>query len=205
MRIASLKPESAVTLPALALGLIVLAAGTVNAQKEPADNTLRPLDALGMTYAALSSHLGPCKSECRQHEKEAKQGYRATFEVPPYSYTVEGGKVVEVMITADSFEGFVAEAKEKWGQPTSLTYQILADQDGTEARYGVAHWDLPGGVVADARQIPVPGKVIGVTKLHLGGPPVLLTQKEPATEGALVIISNPSSQRTEKPKPRPLL
>jgi hypothetical protein len=158
-----------------------------------------------MPYAKLMPYLEPCKSECRQHEKEAKMGYRVTFEFPPYAYTVEGGKVVEVMITAASFEDFVAEGKEKCGPPTSLVYQAVPNPDGPDLNNGQARWELPGGVVVDARQSPVPGRVVDVTKLQLGGKTVMLTQKEPATQGALVFISNPSAQHSEKPKPKRLL
>jgi len=189
----------------LLLWCALFVAASVQAQKMPVNNALRPLDALGMPYAKLMPYLEPCKSECRQHEKEAKIGHRVTFEFPPYAYTVEGGKVVEVMITAASFDDFVAEGKEKWGPPTSLFYQVVANPDGPDSKNGEAHWELPGGVVVDARQTPMPGKVVDVTKLQLGGKTVMFTQKEPATEGALVFITNPSAQRLEKPKPRPLL
>jgi hypothetical protein len=189
----------------LLLWCVLFLAASAQAQKSPAANAPRPLDALGMPYAKLMPYLEPCKSECRQHEKEAKIGNRVTFEFSPYAYTVEGGKVVEVMITAASFEDFVAEGKEKWGPPTSLVYQAVPNPDGPDSNNGQARWDLPGGVVVDARQSPVPGRVVDVTKLQLGGKTVMLTQKEPATQGALVFISNPSAQHSEKPKPRPLL
>jgi hypothetical protein len=202
--------EMIVRVLTFSIALLMLLAGRTNAQKDPkeqrdpGENAPRPLEALGMNYAALSAHLGACKNECRQQEREAKLGHRATFEVPPYSYTVENGKVVEVMITATSFDDFLAEGRAKWGPPNSLKYQVMSNQDGTEARNGTARWDLPNGVVVDAKQTPVPGKVVGVTKLNLGGQPVLLTEKEPATQGALVVITNPPAPAA-KPKPRPLL
>ena len=140
---------------------LLFLAGRANAQKQqkdPAENAPRPMDALGMTYEALHPHLGPCKGDCRQQEKEAKLGHRATFELPPYAYTVEAGKVIRVVITAESFDGFIAEGKEKWGPPASLVYQSLANPDGTESHYGEAVWNLPNGVRVDARQSPVPGR-----------------------------------------------
>jgi len=185
--------------------LFLIAAAPGNAQKNAADNAPRPLDALGMSYAALQPHLGACRGECRQQEREAKQGHRATFDLPPYSYTVDAGKVIQVVIIAASFDGFIAEGKDKWGPPTSLVYQILANPDGSESRYGEARWNLPEGVLVDARQSPMPGKVLGVAKLQLGGSAVDLTESEPPTVGAIVTITNPSAQHTEKPKPRPLI
>jgi hypothetical protein len=184
-------------------GLALVSAGSLNAQNTPAaNNAPEPLDALGMTYENLMAHLGSsCQKECRQHEKEAKLGHRETFEVPPYAYTVESGKVVEVMITADSFEGFIEEAKEKWGQAKSLTYQVLTSPEGVVSHHGTARWELASGVVVDAKQTPVPGRVVDITTLHLGGQTVHLTQKDPPTEGALVIITNPAVQQTERSKP----
>lgn len=202
---ALLANRSGVRMSVVLFWCVLFAATSAAAEKNPVDNAPRPLEALGMSYAKLSPYLEPCRGECRQHEKEAKMGHRATFDLPPYAYTVEGGKVVEVMITATSFDDFVAEGKEKWGPPASLVYQAVANPDGTESRNGEVHWELPGGVVVDARQTPVPGKVVDVTKLQLGGQTVMLTQKEPATQGALVFITNPRAQQTEKPKPRPLL
>jgi hypothetical protein len=189
------------------LGMIVasLIVGRANAQTLPAGNAPRPLEALGMTYEKFASYLGSCQKECRQHQKDAKLGYRTSFDLPPYSFTVESGKVVEVMITTDSFEDFINEGKEKWGQPTKLEYQVLQNPDGRESRNGTARWQLPGGVLVDARQTRIPGKVLGVTKLHLDGKTIYLTQKDPPSEGALVVITNPSAQRAEKPKPVPVL
>ena len=188
-------------------GMIVtsLIAGVLKAQTLPAGNAPRPLEALGMTYEKFSTFLGSCQKECRQHQKEAKLGYRTSFDLPPYSFTVESSKVVEVMITTDSFEDFVNEGKEKWGPPTRLEYQVLQNPDGRESRNGSARWQLPGGVLVDARQTRIAAKVVGVTKLHLDGRTVFLTQKDPPTDGALVIITNPSAQLTEKPKPVPVL
>jgi hypothetical protein len=194
-----------VTLSAVLLLLLASGSYAQKQQKEPAENAPRPMDALGMTYEALHPHLGPCKGDCRQQEREAKLGHRATFELPPYAYTVEGGKVIRVVITAESFDGFIAEGKEKWGPPSSLVYQALANPDGTESHYGEALWNLPGGVRVDARQSPVPGKILGVAKLNLGGSPVDVTEREPTTVGAIVTITNLLDQPKEKPKPRPLL
>jgi hypothetical protein len=188
-------------------GLIVasLIAGGLKAQTPAAPNAPRPLDALGMTYDKLASYLEPCQKECKQLEKEAKLGNRITFNLPPYSYTVESGKVVEVMITTDSFEGFIDEGKEKWGAPKSLVYQAVPNPYGSETRVGTARWELPGGVIVDARQTPIPGKVVDVTKLVFAGKTTFYTQKEPGSEGALVIITNPSALRTEQPKPMRVL
>lgn len=188
-------------------GMIVasLIASGVKAQTAPAANAPRPLDALGMNYEKLASYLEPCQKECRQHEKEAKLGHRTTFDLPPYSYTVEAGKVIEVMIMAESFEGFIDEGKEKWGPPKSLIFQAVENPYGGELRVGVARWELSGGVIVDARQTPIPGKVVDITKLYIDGKVVNYTQKEPATEGALVIITNPSAQRKERPKPMRVL
>jgi hypothetical protein len=158
-----------------------------------------------MTYDKLASYLEPCQKECKQLEKEAKLGNRITFNLPPYSYTVESGKVVEVMITTDSFEGFIEEGKEKWGAPKSLVYQAVPNPYGSETRVGRARWELPGGVIVDARQTPIPGKVVDVTRLVFAGRTTLYTQKEPGSEGALVIITNPSALRTEQPKPMRVL
>ena len=189
--------------------LLLVLVGRASAQKQPpkdpSENAPRPMDALGMTYEALHPHLGPCKGDCRQQEREAKLGHRATFELPPYAYTVEAGKVIRVVITAESFDGFIAEGKEKWGPPTSLVYQSLANPDGTESHYGEALWNLPGGVRVDARQSPVPGKILGVAKLNLGGSPVDVTEREPTTVGAIVTITNALEIPKEKPKLRPLL
>jgi hypothetical protein len=185
------------------LGLIIagLIGAGASAQNPPAGNKLRPVEALGMTYEKLSAYLGSCRKDCSQHAKDAKLGHRVTFEVPPYSYTLEGGKVIEVMITVDSFEEFLNEGREKWGAPASLEYQVIANPFGPELRSGTARWDLPGGVVVDARQTQMPGKVVGVSKLKLGGQTVNVTEQNPSTEGAIVIITNPSSHRTEPPKP----
>jgi hypothetical protein len=188
-------------------GVIVasLIAGGVKAQTPAAPNLPRPLEALGMTYDTLAPYLEPCQKECKQLQKEAKIGYRTTFNVPPYAYTVESGKVVEVMITTDSFEGFIDEGKEKWGPPKSLVYQAVPNPYGSETRVGTARWELPGGVIVDARQTPIPGKVVDVTKLVFAGRTTFYTQKEPGSEGAMVIITNPSAQRTEQPKPMRVL
>jgi hypothetical protein len=184
-------------------GIIVasLIAGGANAQTPAAPKAPRPLEALGMTYDTLAPYLEPCQKDCKQQEKEAKLGFRITFKVPPYAYTVESARVVEVMITTESFEGFIDEGKEKWGPPKSLVYQTVPNPYGSETRVGTARWELPGGVIVDARQTPIPGKVVDVTKLQFAGKTTYYTQKEPGSEGALVIITNPSAQRTEPPKP----
>ena len=200
--------KSLLRVATLSAVLLLLFAGSSHAQKQqkdPADNAPRPMDALGVTYEALHPHLGPCKGDCRQQEREAKLGHRATFELPPYAYTVEAGKVIRVVITAESFDGFIAEGKEKWGPPASLAYQSVVNPDGTASSYSEALWILPGGVRVDARQSPVPGKILGVAKLNLGGSPVDVTEREPTTVGAIVTITNALEIPKEKPKPRPLL
>jgi hypothetical protein len=178
--------------------LSLLLAGGMNAQNTAAPNSLRPLDALGMTFENLSPYLAPCQKECRQREKEAKLGYRVTFDLPPYAYTVESGRVVEVTIAADSFQGFINEGSEKWGPPSSLVYLAAASSFGEDTRTGTARWDLPGGVVVDVRQTTMPGKVVGVTKLDTDRKPVYYTQKDPPTDGATVTITRPPSPLKEK-------
>ena len=190
---------------ALIFALLLFLIPSVHPQSAPTVNAPRPLDALGMSYTNLRTYLGSCEKECRQQSKEAELGHRAVFDLPPYTYTVESGKVVEVMITADSFEGFVAEGKETWGPPTSLVYQNWMSPFGTESRTGTARWELPGGVIVDAREAKIPGKVLGVTKLKSAGhSTVLFTQTEGPTDGAIVTISNPAPQN-QKPKPTNVL
>ena len=188
------------------LALLLLLTAAANAQASSTVDPPRPLDALGMSYANLKPYLGSCDKDCRQHTKEAELGHRATFDLPPYTYTVEAGKVVEVMITAESFEAFIAEGKEKWGPPTSLEYENLVNPYGTESRIGTAHWDLPGGVIVDARQTKMPGKVLGVTKTkEADHKAVHITQRADPTDGAIVIIRNTSAQQADKPKPKTVL
>ena len=178
--------------------LFLVLAGGVKAQTTAAPSSLRPLDALGMSFENLSPHLASCQKDCKQREKEAKLGYRVTFDLPPYSYTVESGRVVEVMITADSFQGFINEGSEKWGPPSSLVYLAAASSLGADTRTGTARWDLPGGVVVDVRQTPMPGKVVGVTKLDTDRRPVYYTQKDPPTDGVTVTITRPPAPPNEK-------
>jgi hypothetical protein len=194
------------TVRAVTLALLLFMTAAANAQTAPTVNTPRPLDALGMSYANLKPYLVPCDKECGKHAKAAELGHRATFDVPPYTYTVESGKVVEVMITTDSFQGFLDEGKEAWGPPTSLDYQNLVSPFGTESRVGTARWELPGGVIVDARETKMPGKLLGVAKVKTTDhKTVHITQKEAPTDGVIVIISNPSAQQAENPKPRSVL
>jgi hypothetical protein len=195
------KPVRAAT-----LALLLFTTAAANAQTAPTVRAPRPLDALGMSYANLRPYLVPCDKVCRLHAKIAEQGHRATFDLPPYTYTVEAGKVVEVMITTDSFQAFLDEGKEAWGPPTCLEYQDLVDPYGTESRTGTARWELPGGVIVDARQTKMPGKLLGVAKVKtVEHRTAHITQKEASTEGAIVIISNPSAQQAENPKPKRVL
>lgn len=192
----------------LALSLVPLLVFTssASAQNAPAANAPRPLDALGMRYSDLRGYLGTCDKDCKQHAKEADLGHRTTFELPPYAYTVESGKVIEVMIIAESFDAFLEEGKEAWGAPTSLVYQDLTDPFGTQSRTGTARWELPGGVIVNARQTKMPGKVLGVEKVKTADHhTVHFTHKEAPTEGAIVNISNPAALQAAKPKPKNVL
>ena len=191
------------TVRAVIFALNLFLAAGANGQTSTEVNAPRPLDALGMSYSQLTSYLKSCDKVCKQHAKEAELGHRATFDLPPYSYTVELGKVIQVVIIAESFDGFVAEGSESWGPPKSLVYQDLEDPFGTESHIGTARWELPGGVIVDARQTKIPGKVVGVTKLKSADQrTVRFTQTEEPTDGAIVTITNPSAQQ---PKPKKVL
>ncbi len=191
--------------PLLLFGLLLFFSSGPNAQtragaKDSASSissALRPLDALGMSFENFTSYLGPRQKEWKQQMKEARKGYRVTFELPPYAYTFESGKVVEVTITANSFQGFINEGTAKWGPPTRLEYLLSTSPYGANERTGTALWDLPGGIVVDVRQTTIPGKVVGVTTLYIDRKPVYYTQTDAPTDAAIVRITRPPAPPKE--------
>jgi hypothetical protein len=179
---------------AMLFALLLLVATGANAQSDTTVKAPPPLAALGMSYANLRLYLGPCDNECKPRAKEAELGHHVVFELPPYTYTVEAGKVVEVMITADSFDGFVGEGYDMWGPPTTLVHQNLESTFGAEASTSVARWELPGGVIVEARPAKIPGKIIGVTTVTTNDHKTIhITQQEDPVNGAIVIINNPGA------------